>query len=90
MIIAECLAAIAEQIERGRDDAALPALLAQARASCAASTGAPAGVKPMLTQMQQALETWATVWPRLGSQREFRQAVVREARLWAKRFEQAS
>ena len=90
MNITERLAAIADQIERSRDDAPLPGLLAQARASCTASTGASAGAKPLLGQMQQALETWSAVWPRLGSQREFRQAVAREAHLWAKRFEEAS
>lgn len=37
-------------------------------------------------QVQQALETWKSVWPKLGSQPEFRSAVVREARAWSNRL----
>ena len=85
--IAEHFASIAGWIEQGRADAGLLELLAQARAVCAQSAAAaPAQTQRQLGQLQQALETWQTVWPRLGSQQEFRLAVTREARLWAKRL----
>jgi len=36
--------------------------------------------------VQLAVRTWQQVWPRLGTQEPFRQAVMREARMWSKRF----
>ena len=45
-----------------------------------------AEVKQLLTNVQQALQTWQEVWPRLGTSGEFRAAVAREARQWSKRF----
>ena len=83
--LAERFTAIAEWIDQGRDDAGLPPLLAQARVLCE-QAAASAKAVPELANLQQALTTWETVWPRLGVQPEFRQAVAREARLWAKRL----
>ena len=41
---------------------------------------------PSLHLLHQAVSTWSDVWPRLGTQQEFRIAVSREARAWAQRF----
>ncbi len=85
--IAEQFTAIAKWIDEGRGAEGVLPLLAQARVLCEqAATSAMAKAKPELVNLQQALETWQTVWPRLGSQQEFRLAVAREARLWAKRL----
>lgn len=85
--IAKQFAAIAAWIDEGRAADGLPPLIAQARVLCEqAAASAAAKAKPDLVNLQQALTTWETVWPRLGSQQEFRQAVAREARLWAKRL----
>jgi len=43
-------------------------------------------VQEMLLQVQVRLAMWRRVWPRLGSQREFCQAVAREAQQWSKRL----
>ena len=90
--VAEHFAAIAEHIERGQADDGRPQLFAQTRTLCerAAAVTTSEETQRALSQVQQALETWTTVWPRLGSQSEFRLAVAREARLWAKRLAQAS
>ncbi len=38
------------------------------------------------SNLKTALETWRTVWPRMGKRQEFRLAVAREAALWARRL----
>ena len=89
--IAEYFETIAQRIEEARADVGLTELFAQTRVLCenAAAVTPAAETQRLLSQGQQALKTWQEVWPRLGLQREFRLAVVREARLWAKRLAEA-
>lgn len=85
--VSACFAAIAERIERGQDGESLFDLFKETQKRCAEKAASGSSEKQeSFTQVQQALETWKTVWPKLGSQREFRLAVAREARLWARRF----
>ena len=89
--VADHFAAIAERVERRQADDGVPQLFAQTRTLCERTAAtSSAEMQRALSQVQQALETWATVWPRLGAQPEFRLAVAREARLWSKRFAQAN
>ncbi len=88
--VAEYFAAIAERIEHGQSDDGVPQLFAQTLTLCERTAAtSSAETQRALSQVRQALKTWTTVWPRLGSQPEFRLAVAREARLWSKRFAQA-
>ena len=82
MTITHALTALADGIEARQDDPQVLARLAQARAACRPTAGD--------AQLVTVLEAWQQVWPRLGAQREFRLAVAREARLWAKRAAAAS
>jgi len=86
--IAEHFAAIATCIEEDRPDAFLMEVLAQTQALCeeAIAHEPRADAKTLAGNVQLAVRTWQQVWPRLGSQGPFRQAVVREARMWSKRF----
>lgn len=84
--VAEAFTTIGGAIDR-RDDAAMDTLLQQAQATCQHATEQATGeTKAYLVNVRTALQTWQQVWPRLSEQPEFRQAVGREARLWAKRF----
>lgn len=90
--VAEAFAALAACIEEPGTEPAVIERVRLAESACERAV-VRAGVTAagrLLTNVQQALETWRTVWPRLGAQREFRAAVVREARLWARRFEEAA
>ena len=80
---------IAAAIEARQPDRVLSDVLNTTQALCAAAApGAPsAEAGTLLTNVQTALETWRTVWPRMGERVEFRQAVTREAALWAKKFQ---
>ena len=84
-------AAAAAAVEAHRADAMILDALREAASACRrVVSDRPAGANPdELLNVQAALSTWQEVWPRLGGQREFRQAVAREARWWMKRFEQA-
>ena len=85
--VAEAFAAIADGVDGGRPDEELRRRFQQAGTLCRQASGtAPADLQPLLANVQQALATWEEVWPRLGGQAPFRQAVIREARSWAKRF----
>lgn len=86
--IAASFAEIAAQIEGQAQDAALRASFTQAQVLCqqAADHAPSAELKQLLTNVQAALTTWHQVWPRLGTQRDFRLAVAREARLWSKKL----
>ena len=81
--------ALAESIERQKSNEAVMEALAQTQASCRqfAEEASSAETKRLCGNIQSALNAWKEVWPRLGRQPEFRQAVAREARLWSKRFE---
>lgn len=82
---------IADAIEQRQSDRLVTETFETARTLCAEAVAhAPAGAsRTLLTNVQTALETWHTVWPRLGAQKEFRQAVAREAALWARKLGQA-
>ena len=60
----------------------------ETRALCeqAAGRAGSGALNALLANVSTALRTWQDVWPRLGTQRDFRVAVAREARLWAKRL----
>ena len=83
---AQAFAAIADCVEADGSAEQVIARLRAAWSQCdrAASARSAGDAQHRLSNVQQALETWQRVWPRLGSQREFRAAVIREARLWAK------
>ena len=78
---------LAASIEGRQSADAIIEIVRATQAACATASRTLSGdVGALLTNVQTALETWATVWPRLGSQPEFRQAVTREARLWANKL----
>ena len=71
-----------------RAETALADAFAKTRDACRAAAIRSSEAQPLLRNLTTALEAWRTVWPRLGQQREFRQAVVREARMWQHRFQE--
>ena len=79
---------VADQVEKHGSPQAIEKLMAKLRQDCAGAAGRSASqeAKAVLGQVQQALDTWKSVWPRLGQQKEFRMAVVREARAWSTRM----
>lgn len=79
---------IADAIEQRQSDSRVIEALTATHALCvtAAAHAQTAQTRTVLTNVQTALETWQTVWPRLSRQREFRQAVAREANLWARKL----
>lgn len=84
--VAEAFTAVGGAIDR-QDHPAVAGLLQQAHQACEqAGAQAVGDTKAYLVNVQMALQTWQHVWPRLGDQPEFRQAIGREARLWAKRL----
>ena len=86
-VVAGC-SAIAACVEERRPEAVLRERFEETRARCeqAAAGERAEDAQRLLTNVKTALETWQRVWPRLGHDREFRLAVAREARLWAKRL----
>jgi len=82
------LTAIAVAVEERQPEAAVLKLLRETTMLCERLTAEATvpQLKTSLAQVQTAADTWQKVWPRLGSQREFRQAVAREARLWSQRL----
>ncbi len=79
--LAQSLLQVAEAIEQGRPEAAILEALRQARTARGAN-----GRTPDAQHLDTVLKTWQEVWPRMGGQRDFRMAVIREARSWAKRL----
>ena len=83
--LAEEFGRLAASIEGRQSADAIREIVRTTKAMCATASRTSSGdMGVLLTNVQTALETWARVWPRLGSQPEFRQAVTREARLWEK------
>lgn len=83
------LGAITTCLEEGRPDAELAELFVKAERLCeSAATHAASreDLARILANVKTAVDTWQKVWPRLGQDKEFRLAVAREARLWAKRL----
>jgi len=83
--LADRLETVAAGIESRQSDDAVIALLCLAQQACDRLAAHPAQGAAWST-LGQALQTWQQVWARLGGQRDFRLAVAREARLWAKRL----
>ena len=46
----------------------------------------PSKAKEILTDLQMRVATWRLVWPRLGKDPEFRNAVAREAHAWSQKL----
>ncbi len=86
--VAARFTALAASVEESRPDATLMARMRTTQTWCerAAAAERSATRRQLFTNVQQSLATWQQVWPRLGAQREFRLAVAREARQWAKRL----
>ena len=87
--IASGFAEIAAGVTRRVPDAQVTDAIETTRARCEWAATEPASVEAasLLPNLKTALETWQRVWPRLGRQREFRQAVAREAGLWSRHLE---
>ena len=84
--------ALASGIQGERPEATVTEALGQAEALARklSESGASTETRTLAAQLTTALQTWRTVWPRMGSQREFRSAVAREAVQWAKRLSPAA
>jgi hypothetical protein len=82
---------IVDAIEQRQSDRLVTETFETTRALCAeaAAHASGAAARTLFANVHTALETWHTVWPRLGAQKEFRQAVAREAALWARKLGQA-
>ena len=86
--IAANFATMATLLEEQRPATLLTEIFVRTQALCegAVAQESRANAKTLADNVQSALRTWQQVWPRLGSQPPFRQAVAREARLWSKKF----
>lgn len=74
---------IASSIEAAQSPAAMCALLEQTMAWCRQPAGRVGQAEMLLSNLATALQAWRQVWPRMGTDREFRLAVAREARRWS-------
>ena len=84
---AEACERIASTVGARGAEAQVLEILRHAESACAASgDGHDPQCRAALAQLATALETWRTVWPRLGKDPEFRAAVVRECGTWARRL----
>jgi len=86
--LAEHLVAVAEGATARTSDEDIVTRLTQAERLCeqVAAEDASTALQALVSNVRTALQTWQAVWPRLGGQREFRQAVAREAGLWSRRL----
>ena len=85
--VAAQFGALAASIRQCKPDAAVIALLDALHGLCEQTAARVTGeARTLLSNLTTALRTWQDVWPRLGTQPEFRGAVVREAELWSKRL----
>lgn len=86
--VAERFAAVASSIEQQHSDEQVLRALSDAQTVCDQLAAAEASDthRQLLQHVKIVFETWQQVWHRLGTQREFRLAVAREARLWTKRL----
>ena len=84
--LAANFARIASCVDANTSDAELSAILEETEILCEGSAIGHSAQTQLLRNLKTALGTWRQVWPRLGSQREFRLAVAREAALWSKRM----
>ena len=77
--LAASLEQLADAADRGPSPN-VPSLLAACLAACARDTSVS---QAQLVDLQQRLTVWRDVWPRLGTDPQFRAAVAREAHRWA-------
>lgn len=85
--LASLFARVASAIDSGIPDEQVRSLLRQTHACCLKAQADGAGARgTLLSNLHVALTTWEQVWPRLGPELAFRQAVSREANLWARRL----
>ena len=84
--LAGALETIAETLEAGRGSTDVTAALHEAAARCQGRGDLPTDQQRLFQNVHTVVSTWREVWPRMGARREFRQAVAREARLWARRL----
>ncbi len=79
------LTQLVDSIDAGRPDGEVTRVLADSVSRCARGPQTTTD-RRLIEQLTQVLETWQQVWPRMGRQQVFRQAVAREASQWAKRL----
>jgi|GEM_PF-4107249 len=77
------LGQLAEAVEHRQEDTVARHLQATPTLCRALAPQQPQDRQALLEDLAHRLEVWASVWPRLGQDPGFRQAVAREARLWA-------
>lgn len=77
---------VVSSIEARASDAVLDDALRRTAELCeqTASEAMPPEHAALLRNLRTAVGTWQQVWPRLGRQADFRQAVAREAQRWAR------
>jgi hypothetical protein len=86
-VLAAAFEALAEELERHAAAAVVQQRLEALHAHCQqAVRDRSLGSTQLLINVSTAVQTWREVWPRLGGQAPFRQAVTREAGLWAQQF----
>ena len=86
--IAANFARVASCVNERTSEIDLMAILEETETFCQwAVEGSSAETQLLLRNLTTALGTWRQVWPRLGSQQEFRLAVAREADLWSRRLQ---
>lgn len=89
--VAASFARIAAGIEQQAPVHTVGTLLEETETFCEwASISSQGDTAALFGNLKQALATWRQVWPRMGSQQEFRQAVAREAAMWSKRLQGSS
>ncbi len=79
---------IASCIQTRESEAVIAEVLGQTMKACQSANThqQTAEIKTIVSQLDVAVGTWKKVWPHLGHQEEFRNAVAREAKSWAKRL----
>ena len=84
--LSDGLLALAEGIESRQASETIPLLLEHVQTvSEQVGRDAPASSKDLSGHITTATKAWYDVWPRLSKDRDFRLAIAREARGWAKR-----
>ena len=84
--LATHFARIASCVDANTSDDDVSAILEETETFCEGLAADRSDETQLLRNLKTALGTWRQVWPRLGSQREFRLAVAREAAQWSKRL----
>lgn len=75
------------QAAEAKPGAEILMLLTTARQRCLEQAAhQPTATRALLEDLAHRLQVWSEVWPRLGKDAGFRQAVAREARLWSQKI----